>query len=216
MPGKNTIKHYANNNYYHVYNRGVEKRRIFEDREDYQTFLKYLELYLSPISVLTTLKPPPKLNILNHNVSDEVELVCFCLMPNHFHLIFKQITSEGITKLMRQISTAYSMYFNKRYQRVGPLFQGIYKAIEIDSDEKLIHLSRYIHRNPLERGASLKDFQWSSYTYYALGNPPVWLETQPILSHFPKDGSKNYEQFIETNEDKIDSNIDISSLLLES
>lgn len=217
MPSKNTIKTYAPNGYYHVYNRGVEKRRIFEDREDYQTFLKYLQIYLTPASVLTTQKPLPRFNLLSKNLAQEVRLMCFCLMPNHFHLLLKQVTRDGITKLMRQISTAYSMYFNKRNNRIGPLFQGIYKAVEIENDEYLLHLSRYIHKNPLERGISLRDFQWSSYTYYALGNPPIWLDTQTILDYFSKSNKiKDYQKFVETDDEKLDTNINLQSIILEN
>lgn len=217
MPSKNTIKTFTENSYYHVYNRGVEKRRIFEDREDYQTFLKYLEIYLTPTNILTAQKPPPRFNLLNRNLAGEVKLITYCLMPNHYHLILKQTTRDGITKLMRQIQTAYSMYFNKRNSRVGPLFQGIYKAAPILGDEYLVHLSRYIHRNPLERGANLRDFQWSSYTYYILGSPPVWLDPEPILAYF-KSSNKNqdYENFVETAEEKLDTNINLKDLILES
>lgn len=217
MPSKNTIKSFTQNSYYHVYNRGVEKRRIFEDREDYQTFLKYLEIYLTPTNILTAQKPPPRFNLLNKNLSEEVKLIAYCLMPNHYHLILRQTTRDGITKLMRQIQTAYSMYFNKRNSRVGPLFQGIYKAIQIPNDEYLAYLSRYIHRNPLERGANLRDFQWSSYTYYFLGNPPVWLNTEAISQYFKISGkNQDYGKFVETPDEKLDTNIDLKNLILES
>lgn len=217
MPGKNTIKNYAKESYYHVYNRGVEKRRIFEDREDYQMFLKYLELYLTPVNILTSKRPLPKLNILNHNLAEEVKLICFCLMPNHFHLLLRQETKDGITRLMRQISTAYSMYFNNRYGRLGPLFQGIYKAVKVENEDYLLHLSRYIHRNPLGRGVNLRDFQWSSYTYYILGNPPVWLHPELIMDYL-KSANKfpSYENFVEMEDEKLDTNITLDNLMLET
>lgn len=217
MPSKNTIKTFTENSFYHVYNRGVEKRRIFEDREDYQTFLKYLEVYLTPTNILTSQKPPPRFNLLNKNLSEEVKLIAYCLMSNHYHLILKQQSRNGITKLMRQVQTAYSMYFNKRNVRVGPLFQGIYKAVPILNNEYLAHLSRYIHRNPLERGANLRDFQWSSYTYYILGEPPVWLDPKPALEYF-QSSNKNldYENFVQTPEEKLDTNINLKDLILES
>lgn len=183
MPSKNTIKTYIENGCYHVYNRGVEKRRIFEEAEDYKKFLEYLKIYLSPIEDLRKENPLLKTNLINGNLSEEIEVLAYCLMPNHFHILIKQKTKNAITKLMRQLTTAYSMYFNKKYERVGPLFQGIFKACLVDKNEVLLHLSKYIHQNPQERGISLGDFPWSSYPAYLGSNSHQWLKPQEILNY---------------------------------
>ena len=151
MPARNTIKIYAADCYYHVYNRGVEKREIFLDEQDYSMFLHLLKLYLSPKELEEPLTRRDLVRArLAQSVGDEVKLVAFCLMPNHFHLLLKQSTKTGMIKLMRKLSTTYAMYFNDRYNRVGTLFQGPYKAIAIDTEPYLLHLSRYIHLNPIE------------------------------------------------------------------
>src|SRR5579872_6250587 len=110
MPSRNALKIYIENGYYHIYNRGVEKRRIFEESPDYQRFVDYLKIYLTPVDILRKENPLLRVSIVNANMSDEVNLLAYCLMPNHFHLLLKQKTKDGITKLMRQVTTAYSMY----------------------------------------------------------------------------------------------------------
>lgn len=205
MPSKNTIKEYVEGGFYHIYNRGVEKRLIFQDREDYTKFLYLLKLYLSPIDVLSKEYPLLKQHIVAHNVHGEAHLLAFCLMPNHFHLLVKQDKKDTITRLMRAVVTSYSMYFNKRYERVGSLFQGIFKASRVGTDEYLLHLSRYIHLNPIERGASLSDFQWSSYLYYLGEKEALWLNTQFIKDYFNESNPNlSYRNFVEEQQTQVE------------
>lgn len=153
MPGGNARKQYAENSYYHIYNRGVEKRLIFQDSQDYGVFLSYLKEYLSPKNEEELRNKLSDFNIsykerdkilkllrLN-NFADEISLLAFCLMPNHFHFQIKQIGELSIDKFMNSFGTRYSMYFNRKYKRVGPLYQGVYKAVLITTDEQLLHLS---------------------------------------------------------------------------
>lgn len=200
MPSPNSLKTYIEDGYYHVYNRGVEKRRIFEESRDYQRFIDYLKTYLTPVESLRKENPLLRSNLVNANLADEVSLIAYCLMPNHFHLLLKQKSKDGITKLLRQITTGYSMYFNKKYQRVGPLFAGRFKACLVENDEYLLHLSRYIHQNPNQRGISLSDFPWSSYGAYVGTNTHEWLKPQDILEYFntSKKGF-SYKNFVEDN-----------------
>lgn len=198
MPQKNSLKIYIENGCYHVYNRGVEKREIFLDEQDYKVFLHFLKQYLSPPSpqgtflTLTGLHPVRPRSI--QTLHDQVDLLAYCLMPNHFHFLLKQITFDGMTKLLRRVCTNYVMFFNKKYKRVGTLFQGIYKAISVDVDEYLLHLSRYIHLNPmLDRVAPCRgmkppetpaDYPFSSYQNY-LGNITTsWVKPKEVLSFF--------------------------------
>ena len=186
MPARNTIKIYAADCYYHVYNRGVEKREIFLDEQDYSMFLHLLKLYLSPKELEEPLTRRDLVRArLAQSVGDEVKLVAFCLMPNHFHLLLKQSTKTGMIKLMRKLSTTYAMYFNDRYNRVGTLFQGPYKAIAIDTEPYLLHLSRYIHLNPIElTRRDLVSYDYSSYPYYLGRKSADWLDPTPILAYF--------------------------------
>ena len=198
MPSPNTIKTYVEDGYYHIYNRGVEKRLIFQGREDYSMFLHILKLYLSPSDRLRDELPLLRNYYVQNNLSEELQLLAFCLMPNHYHLLIHQKNKDSIIKLMRQITIAYSMYFNKRHERIGPLFQGRYKAALIDSDEYLLHLSRYIHLNPLGRGAQIDEFEWSSYLYYLNKRKASWLNTKLISEYF--NNSKkgfSYKEFVE-------------------
>lgn len=193
MPHRNTIRHFTENGIYHIYNRGVEKRDIFLDEQDYAVFLHLLKYYLSPIDPdevhpllefqnFSVVRPRPLANI-----EKEIELIAFCLMPNHFHLLVKQLTIDGITKLLRRIATTYSMYFNKRYERVGYLFQGKYKAILVETDSYLLHLSRYIHLNPLElTRTDLVNYPYSSYKYFLGLAHAVWIKPNTILSYFDR------------------------------
>lgn len=201
MPAKNSIKVYAENTYYHVYNRGVNKQKIFESGDDFQKFLYYLEIYLSKPDLLRQKEPLLKIHLVNNNLFGKIEILAFCLMPNHFHLLVKQIAKDAVTKLMRQVSTSYSMYFNRKYERVGPLFQGKFKAVTVETDEQLLHLGRYIHQNPLSRGVSLDDFEWSSYQAY-LGKIQIpWLSTETILEYFNKaNPNSSYRNFVEDHD----------------
>lgn len=212
MPHKHSVKIYVENGYYHAYNRGVEKRDIFLDRQDYSVFLHLLKYYLSPLD-----KNPehPLKTVRNYsfvrplplaNLEKELDLLAFCLMPNHFHFLLKQNTKDGMTKLLRRISTTYSMYFNKRYNRVGTLFQGKYKAALITDDSYLLHLSRYIHLNPLQIRSDLIEYQYSSYPYYLEEKKAEWLKPDFILKFFDTgdlnpfpDKYPSYRAFVENN-----------------
>jgi putative transposase len=200
MPSRNTRKIYVENSYYHVYNRGVDKRLIFQDQQDYSVFLKYLKEYLS--------LPPDETKIINKglalpkykikNYHDNVELLAYCLMPNHYHFLIKQNTKDAMKSFLHSLLTRYTHYFNTKTQRIGPLFQGRYKACIIDKDNYLLHLSRYIHLNPREINENLTD-AFSSYSDYLKLRKTTWVNTAPILSFF--DGST----IAELNKVKINS-----------
>lgn len=190
MPSKNRIKSYIKDSYYHIYNRGVEKRVTFLDDQDYIVFLYFLKLYLSPIEQAA---PKTFSNIQTVRVKkvffDEIELHSFCLMPNHFHFLIHQKNSNSITEFMRALITSYVLYFNKKYKRVGALYQGTYKAVLVTQDSYLLHLTRYIHANPLKlltRSdlAQLGEYSYSSYSYYLGKKHAKWIKTDFILSMF--------------------------------
>src|SRR3989344_5405375 len=155
MPAKNSRKQYHENSYYHLYNRGVEKRKIFLDDQDYTVFLSYLKEYLLPKDekalkelLGSDISYKEKDSVLKKlrlkNFVDEISLVAYCLMPNHFHMLVKQRSADAIDAFMSSLNTRYSMYFNRKYDRVGSLYQGVYKAVLIETDEQLLHLTRYI------------------------------------------------------------------------
>lgn len=203
MPAKNSRKIYQKGGYYHLYNRGVEKRIIFTDKQDYGVFLSYMKSYLSPkrepqlfqklaFPELPWSEKNKILQILRlNNFSKEIILLAYCLMPNHFHFLVKQTTSNAIDKFMNSLHTRYVMYFNKRHKRVGPLYENVYKAVLVESDEQLIHLSAYIHRNPYHlplKGLALKRLtqQPSSLPEYLRYKKTPWVDTNQILSFFSR------------------------------
>ncbi len=138
--------------FYHLYNRGVDKRVIFLDTHDYERFLKLLYLCNSNESVV--MKEVEDLSfaeILNLKREQAiVDVGCFCLMPNHFHLLVREKKENGISVFIKKILTAYSMYFNKKYDRTGNLFEGPFRATHVDNDSYLKYLFAYIHLNPIK------------------------------------------------------------------
>ena len=147
----------VNEQFYHLYNRGVAHQPIFSSARDYERFLLCLSYYRYNnlpfrLSKLLQIPKEKREQILAHLDSTNdltVDLIAFCLMPNHIHVLLKQAVDGGISKFMKQIADSFTRYFNTKYQRVGPLFQGAFKAVRIETDEQLIHVSRYIHLNPL-------------------------------------------------------------------
>lgn len=205
MPAKNVIKEYHEKSYYHLYNRGVAKQNIFQDAADYQTFLGYLKLYLSLPSLQgLSLKAPPSHKL--KNFTEQVKLLAYCLMPNHFHLLIYQEEADLINHFMRALCTKYSMYFNRRYKRVGHVFQGSYKAVLIISEPQLIYLSKYIHRNPLEllpAGIILEGYKYSSYGNYLWLFQQEWVKPDDILNLFSTSNLTNtYRAFVEETDER--------------
>lgn len=208
MPAKNSVKTFIENCYYHVYNRGVEQRNIFLDDLDFRMFLFQLKYYL---------ETPSKDDIKQQRrtLSKEIVLIAYCLMPNHFHILLKQLSRNGMTKLLRAVCTNYACYFNRRYNRVGTLFQGKYKAVPIELDPYFLHVSRYIHLNPkgLDRigpwkgSDPLSAYPYSSYNYYLGLKNSDWLHPQEITNFF-RDIRKthfkdilSYQSFVEDYEE---------------
>lgn len=227
MPRRNTVKQFVEDSFYHIYNIGLDKRTIFCDDHDYKTFLYILKRYLKRVEPLEGFNPkkiPPQETLWR-----EIQLVAYCLMPNHFHLLVKQFTKDAITKLMRRISTNFVMYFNERYERSGPLFQSIYKAVLIDSDPYLLHITRYVHTNSKDLGpeslnleqnwTSFKNYPYSSYLDYLGQRQTDWIHPEEILKLFQTgkllgtSRESSCQTFVESYH--IDSKILLGKLILE-
>ncbi|MCX6755203.1 MAG: transposase [Candidatus Nomurabacteria bacterium] len=135
--------------YYHIYNRGNSKQTIFHDKQDYNRFMKLL--FLSNGKENFKIDYIGNKNIYDFERGDNlVAIGSYCLMPNHFHLLLTQKIDGGISKFMQKITTAYSMYYNKKYIRTGSLFEGKFKSIHIEEDRYLKYLFSYIHLNPVK------------------------------------------------------------------
>lgn len=181
---------------YHIFNRGVARFPIFTDRRDYNRFLETVYYYQFQ-------GPKPRFSQLDRFKDSKfeknkkiIEFICYCLMPNHYHFLIKQLQENGISEFINKISNSYTKYFNTKHNRVGPLFQGQFKAVRIESEEQFIHVSRYIHLNPIASFLikELKEYNWSSYpNYIGLQSDKICIKEQ-ILSIFKT--PQKYEQFV--------------------
>jgi len=195
----------ANNEIYHAYNRGVEKRPIFVIRKDYLRFITLANYYRfanCPIkfSHFKQLSAEERNNILARLDKESkklVDIIAFCLMPNHVHFLLKQLIDNGISKFMAKITSAFSHYFNVRHERVGHLFQGNFGAVRIENDEQFMHVSRYIHLNPvtsyLIKIEDIDDYDYSSFPEY-IGRESGFCNTKEILSYFKN--QDDYKKFV--------------------
>lgn len=191
MPRRNP--QLVTNEIYHVFNRGVEKRDIFSVEREYKHFIETLGHYRTSNEKLSR---KGKILLKKESANNLAEILCFCLMPNHFHLLLKQISDEGISHFIRKAANSYTRYFNIKNNRVGPLFQGAFKAVRIETDEQLLHVSRYIHLNPLvtELVTDLSQYSWSSYPVYVGEKESDLVFVEPILSQFPS--NEEYKKFV--------------------
>lgn len=135
---------------YHIYNRGVEKRNTFLEEKDYLRFLSSLYEFNDTRPSLNFGRYLDLIEVELQSKKPLVEIFAFCLMPNHYHLMLRALRENGITEFMRKIGTGYTNYFNLKYDRVGPLFQGKYKARTLSNQAHFLHLPYYIHLNPLD------------------------------------------------------------------
>lgn len=190
------ITPFVNGEFYHLYTRGVEKQNTFLNRKDYSHFVKALFYYHIQ-------NPKPKFSthrrtkVFPIDSSKRIaEIICYCLMPNHFHLLVKQLQDGGISELMRKLILSSTKYRNAKYNRQGSLFQVPFKAVHIETDEQLIHVSRYIHLNPLVSllVKDLKFYPWSSYLDYIGIHDNLAVKKEEILNFFKS--PQDYKKFV--------------------
>ncbi len=228
MPAKNRLKTYVPESYYHLYNRGVQKQRVFRDSQDYSVFLSYLKTYLEPKDldalnhcmldqeVSYKVRDQARQLLRMNNFSDQISLLCYSLMPNHFHFLLYQKGESDIDFFMNSLGTRYSMYMNKKYKFVGPLFQSVYKGVLIDTDEQLLYTTRYIHRNIIDlpqykilasKGQAFRGYLPSSYLEYLGLRKTKWVHPEIVLSYFSKRRGMTYESFVEESDDELSQRI---------
>lgn len=196
---------FANNEIYHIFNRGVEKRQTFITRREFTRAIETLAYYrfadlLLRFSHFIRLDIEAQSLALNNLIDEnkQVEILCYCFMPNHFHLLLQQTKDNGISKFVANLTNSYTKYFNTKYDRVGPLFQGLFKAVHIENDEQLLHVSRYIHLNPatsfLIKDEELARYEWSSYSEYLKSGNSNLVDKRLIMSFFSN--INKYEEFV--------------------
>ncbi len=169
---------FAPDEYFHIYNRGTDKRQIFYGDKDYQRFVESLYLFNSTERVV--LKMVPKKDRFYYDRGETiVDIGAYCLMPNHFHLLIKSKNDFGVSNFLQKLQTSYSMYFNKKYERTGSLFEGTFKAQHVRRDEYLKYLFAYIHLNPIK----LVDPEWKEKGVADLDKAKNFLYTHKHSSY---------------------------------
>ncbi len=210
---------------YHVFNRGIDRRQTFTTRAEYKRAFLTLSYYrfinpqkkLSYFLELSIENQAKLLNELKRQNECLVEILAYCFMPNHYHLLLKQKVTNGITRFLSQFQNSYTKYFNTKNERSGPLFLSQFKAVHIETDAQLVHVSRYIHLNPLTSFVvkdyeSLKVYPWSSFNEYVAKNKII-TDYDLVLSLFKN--SDSYEEFVKNQIDYQRELHVIKHLLLE-
>ena len=209
MPGRLTPL--VNNQIYHVFNRGINHQPTFLDKIEYKRAKLVIDFYRfsnlpTKLSRFLTLSNDDRIKIMDNLRKENnklVDILAYCLMPNHFHFLLRQLTDKGISKYLGNLQNSYTRYFNTRNERDGSLFLDQFKAKLITTDEQLIHVSRYIHLNPYTSYVvgnfnNLLQYQWSSLSEYLESKPKI-CELETIMSYFKT--PKAYQKFLEDQAD---------------
>lgn len=202
-------ENFAENEYYHVFGRGVSKEKIFIDDRDKARFIFLITHLQSPTRMYNvawyteSFLKKGAFNVRDEKVREilrfrNVELVAFALMPNHFHLLVRNLDDGILSVYMHRVLTAYSKYFNSKYNKKGHVFEGPFGAVRIKNNNQILHLSAYIHKNPKELGSwnnNYDKYPYSSYQdYIGLNRWGDFLSTDIVLKQF-KDQAK-YRDFV--------------------
>ena len=209
---------------YHLFNRGLERKCTFTNKREFERAKKLIKFYRHkeiPVRFSQVLKQPEdtRTRILNDLFQSEraVDILSYCLMPNHFHFLIKQNTGKGASTFVANFTNAYTKYFNVKHQRIGPLFEGIFKAVYIENDEQLIHVSRYIHLNPIASSLiqddELNDYPWSSYRKYLSLSEDEIAQKDLVLGMFKS--INHYQKFLTDQIDYAKKLESIKHLVLE-
>jgi REP element-mobilizing transposase RayT len=200
---------FANGEYYHIFNRGVDKRRIFQDESDYFRFWLSINLLNDEMDGLmlnwrNSKRDRPDLCLKNFRQESGscqkslVKLIAYCLNPNHFHFILKQKREDGLKRFMHKISTSYANYFNAKYDRSGALFQGRFKSIHIKNNSSLLYLTSYVNCNCEVHGiAKASDYRWCGFPEYIGKSKEGICDKEIIMKQFQS--RKEYAEFAKEN-----------------
>ena len=193
--------------FYHLFNRSINREPILKWEKNCQRALATFDLYRfsnSPVRLSYFLslgfeKRVELMSELEKGDKKHLEIIAFCLMPNHYHLLLKQISQNGIRNFLSLFQNSYTKYFNTRHNRRGPIFQGEFKAVRVETEEQLVHLSRYIHLNPhssyvVKSIKDLENYPWSSLPDYLGKQKQSFVEKEVILNLFRD--KKEYRKFV--------------------
>jgi len=197
----------VNGEIYHVFNRGISLQPTFFDRRDYKRMFDAMIYYqnLNPpmkLSLfLTSSKEKREIFLDKYRKEDNylVEIICYCFMLNHLHFLLRQLTDNGISIFMSKLTNSYTRYLNTKKERNGPFFQGRFKSVRIESNEQLLHVSRYIHLNPLSsllvrNFSELEEYKYSSLPEYLGQSGKDYCQKEIILDQFKN--TDDYQKFV--------------------
>lgn len=195
-----------NDQVYHIFNRSLERKPIFScirDNERVLTTLSFYRFANIPVklSYFLTWSAERRIQLLDNLEKENkviIRVLCFSLMPNHFHLLLRQVSDGGISTYLGLLQNSFTKYFNTKRKRKGHLFEGQFKAVRIETEEQLLHVSRYIHLNPytsfvVKNLEDLSSYPWSSLPSY-LGKARGFVTTEDILSSFKN--TEAYKEFV--------------------
>jgi putative transposase len=204
---------------YHVFTKSIAGFRIFRNKRDYERIIEMFKFYRHK-SVPVKFSEYEEIADRDlyyetriRNLELMVEIIAYCVMPTHFHLILKQLLENGITIFLKNLLDSYTRYFNIKYDRKGPLWQGRFKSVLVDNNEYLMHLTRYIHLNPVVDELVEKPENWNYSSYLEYVNPghdglcsfSSYITLQP----------EEYKKFVENHKEYLDSLKEINHLILE-
>lgn len=223
MPQRAVV--FANNEIYHIFNRSIARAEIFSQKGNLHKIWEIVDYYRFPQKVrLSKFKSLPvslKEEYINAFKNDKplIEIYAFAFMPNHYHFLLKQLQDRGISRFMSNLQNSFAKVFNLKNERIGGLFQNPFKAKRIETDEQFIHVSRYIHLNPVTAYIiefdKLASYQWTSFPAYALGEEIPFLNTGFLLEMFDSD-KERYIKFVSDQVDYQRKLALIKDLTLES
>jgi len=183
--------------YYHIFNHSVGEMPIFKGARECTFFLEAMRFYLQ-------LKPQTKFSIFRNSPNSfpytlenkVVSIIDYCLMPNHFHLTLRQETEDGIVHFIQKLSSSFAHYYSIKYKKRGHVFEDKFKSVHLENTEQLLHLSRYIHLNPVTAYIVQRpeDYPYSSYNAFIGLSEVDFIDTLPILENFPS--VQKYKEFV--------------------
>ena len=210
---------FSNGEYYHIYNRGVDRRDVFCDQRDHTRFLKSMREFNNKETIGSLYELDYHRNKetkfpIGNLVSGLVDIVCYCINSNHYHFLLKQVSDNGIEKFMHKLGVGYSKYFNHKYDRSGSLFQGTFKAVHIDSNEYLLWLSGYVNGNiEIHKIAKAENYKWCNYQDYLGKRNGTLCNKEIILSQFRN--LEEYKEFIKMTIKESEKRKDLEKYFIE-
>lgn len=209
MPSR--LEPFVNNGIYHIFNKTIDNRRIFENTSYCSHFLNLIKYYRSSetkfsysrLSRLDPLLLNSYLKKISNQETFRITIIIYCLMPTHFHFLIKQKKEKGVSRFIADIINSFTRYFNIKSDRKGPIFLSDFKSVRINNEAQLIHVSRYIHLNPysnsiIKSNKELENYQWSSYRDYVIKTANKIVTCKDLLSQF-NFNRERYKRFVLSN-----------------